>query len=413
MRFDDAFRASFAALRHSRVRTFLTMLGIVIGIVSVILLMAIGTSAQALIINQVQGIGSNLVFVIPGGSSSSRFASPASVQGIIIKTLVQSDVDRLSQDASIARVAPQVNGQAKVVYGNNDSTVSYTGVTADFFPMRNFSMSKGYPFTSDDVASFNRVAVLGPQIAKTLFGGASPIGQSVRLRDSTFRVVGVLDSKGVGPFGVDQDNLMIIPISVAQKQLLGIDYFNSITIQVNNNYNVDYAKERITTILRENHSITDPAKDDFTVRTQEDALSLLGSITSILTIFLTAIASISLVVGGIGIMNIMMVSVTERTREIGLRKAVGATNRDILTQFLFEAMMLTLIGGFVGITIGALFTGLTYLILSHVVAGWTFSFPISAIILAVTVSTVTGIVFGLYPARQAAQKNPIEALRYE
>lgn len=413
MRFADAARSSLSALRHARVRTFLTMLGIVIGIASVIILMAIGTSAQKLILNQVQGIGSNLVFIVPGGTQGSRFSSPASAQGIIIKTLVQQDVDRLKADPSIVRVAPQVNGQAKVVYGNNDTTASFTGTTGGFFVLRNFTMEKGFAFTDEDVTSFNRVAVLGPVIAKTLFGDIDPIGKNIRMRDISFRVTGVIDAKGVGPLGVDQDNLILIPVTVAQKQLLGIDYFNLITAEANAAYDSQYVQQRITTILRENHRIADPNKDDFTVRTQEDALALLGSITSVLKIFLTAIASISLIVGGIGIMNIMMVSVVERTREIGLRKAVGATKGDILTQFLLEAIALTFIGGLIGIAIGGAVTGASYFIISRLVDGWVFSFPLSSVALAVGVSTVTGVVFGLYPARQAAEKNPIDALRYE
>ena len=224
----------------------------------------------------------------------------------------------------------------------------------------------------------------------------------------------MLEEKGLGPFGVDQDNLVLIPISVAQKQLLGIDYYNVVTAQVDEGYEVDFAVGRATAVLRQNHRITDPDKDDFTIRTQEDAISLLGDITSIMTVFLTAIASISLVVGGIGIMNIMLVSVVERTREIGLRKAIGATNRDILGQFLWEAVMLTSAGGLAGILIGSLLTTVLYFVLSRVLpTGWTFALPLSAVGLAAGVSMLTGLIFGIYPARQAAKKNPIEALRYE
>jgi putative ABC transport system permease protein len=207
---------------------------------------------------------------------------------------------------------------------------------------------------------------------------------------------------------------MLLPLSVGQKQLLGVDYYNSINITASPAYDMAYVKSRVTSILRDEHRITNPDKDDFTVRTQEDAVALLGNITGILTAFLTAIASISLVVGGIGIMNIMLVTVTERTKEIGLRKALGATDRDIMTQFLFEALSLTLIGGAIGIIFGAMLVGGTYLVLVYVVKmSWTFTLPASALILSVAVSTVTGIAFGLYPARKAARKNPIDALRYE
>jgi putative ABC transport system permease protein len=224
----------------------------------------------------------------------------------------------------------------------------------------------------------------------------------------------MLGKEGIGPFGVDQDNLVIIPITVAQKQLLGIDYYNVLLIQAHPDYNISYVVSRVTSVFRQTHRITDPSKDDFTVRTQEDALSLLGDITSIMTVFLTAVASISLLVGGIGIMNIMLVAVAERTREIGLRKALGANSRDITEQFLLEAVMLTSMGGVVGILLGSSLVILLYFILSRVLpTGWFFALPPTAIFLAVAVAALTGILFGIYPARQAAKKDPIEALRYE
>ncbi len=414
MQLSDAFKTAFLGIKHARVRSFLTMLGIVIGIASVILLMSIGASAQSLILNQVQSIGSNLIFVVPGATKGSRFSSPPSVQGIIIKTLVKTDLDAFEKDPSINAAAPEVRGQARVIFENNDTDATYEGTTQEFFTIRNFKVTSGATFTKTDVDSFNRVAVLGSAIAKTLFQGRTPIDKTIRLKNISFRVIGVLENKGIGPFGVDQDNLILVPITVAQKQLLGIDFYNFISVQANDNYNIDFVKSRVTAILRDNHRITNPDKDDFTIRTQEDALSILGNITSIMTLFLTSIAFISLIVGGIGIMNIMLVSVFERTKEIGLRKAVGATNRDILLQFLLESIMLTFIGGLVGIAIGALLTVLVYFILINILpSGWIFALPANAIILSVVVAATTGIVFGIYPARQAAKKNPIDALRYE
>ncbi|MEK7108503.1 MAG: FtsX-like permease family protein, partial [Patescibacteria group bacterium] len=245
-------------------------------------------------------------------------------------------------------------------------------------------------------------------------GERDPVGRLIRLKGLTFRVSGVLEEKGLGPFGVDQDTLILMPISVAQKQLLGIDYFNVVTVQAHGAYDPDFVSNRVSTILRQNHRIRDPEKDDFTIRTQEDAIALLGNVTSVLTVFLTSMALISLLVGGIGIMNIMLVSVVERTREIGLRKAVGATDRDILEQFLIEAVMLTATGGLAGILLGSLLTAVVALILSQTLpTGWAFSLPPSAIGLAAGVSVLTGLVFGLYPARTASRKNPIDALRYE
>ena len=410
----DAMKTASRGLIHAKVRSLLTMVGIVIGIASVILLMSIGRSAERLILDQVRSIGSNLIFIVPGATRGSRFASPPSVQGVVIKTLVKADLEALNREPAIAKAAPEVRGQAKIVFENNDTTVTYDGTSEEFFDIRNFGISRGRSFSNSDVDSFNRVAVLGSELSKTLFGERDPVGKTVRLKDATFRVIGVLEEKGIGPFGVDQDNLVLVPITVAQKQLLGIDHYNVITAQAASDYTVEFAQGRVVSLLRHNHRITDPSKDDFTIRTQEDALSLLGNITSILTVFLTSIAFIALVVGGIGIMNIMLVSVVERTREIGLRKAVGATNRDILQQFLIEAVMLTLVGGLAGIIFGSLLTvGLYFILVQVLPTGWAFALPPSAIGLAAGVAVLTGLVFGLYPARRASRLEPVEALRYE
>ncbi len=415
MRLNDLIKSSRATLRHGKTRSLLTMLGIVIGISSVIILMSIGASAQDYILAQVQGLGSNLIIIIPGGTNNGKFSSPAAAQGIIVTSLKQQDVDALQRDPSIAAVTEEVRGQGDAVYSDNAETVTFEGVPANFFSVRNFEVAKGYAFTQDDVNSFNHVAVIGSSLADTLYGvGSDPVGQFIRLKNMQFRVVGVLAKKGTGAFGIDQDNIVLVPITVGQKQMLGTDYFSDIEVEANSAYTIDFTKSRVQSILEQNHNITDPNKDDFTIQTQQDVLSLLGNITSILTLFLAAIASISLVVGGIGIMNIMLVSVIERTKEIGLRKSVGATNKDILQQFLVESVMLTFIGGIIGIAVGALVVGTAYLVIAKVLAiAWTFEFPISAVMTAVAVSSVTGIILGIYPARQAARKSPIEALRYE
>ncbi|MCL4405480.1 MAG: ABC transporter permease [Patescibacteria group bacterium] len=414
MRFKDALKSALSNFRrHGRMRSALTILGIVIGIASVIILMSIGQSAQDLIVNQIEGIGSNLIFIIPGGTNG-KFQSPAASQGIVIKTLVQNDVNALSREPSISSVAPLVSGQASAIYGENNLDITYQGTTANLFQIRNYVVAKGLPFTDQDVAAYNHVVVIGSDLANTLFGpNMNPIGKSILLNSSSFRVVGVLQPMGVGPGGVNQDDLVLMPVTVAQNQMLGINYYQYVVVSANPNYNTSFVTSRIQSILEQDHSITNSSKDDFTIETQAQILSLLGTITSVMTYFLAAIASISLVVGGIGIMNIMLVSITERTKEIGLRKAVGATDRDILQQFLVEAIALTLVGGLVGIAAGALFTGLAYLILTHVVTGWVFDLPLSAVLLAVGVSTAIGLAFGIYPARQAARKSPIEALRYE
>jgi putative ABC transport system permease protein len=415
MLFRDAFKTSTRSLVHGKMRSILTMLGIVIGIASVIVLMSIGQSAQDLILNQVQGIGSNLVIILPGAPSNGKFSSPAAAQGIVVTSLQQQDVNALEREPSVTAAAPMVSGQADAVYGNNDVTVSYQGVSANMFSVRNLTIGKGYAFTQADVDSANHVAVIGPDLATTLFGAyVNPINKTIRLKDVSFQVVGVLSKGGTGPFGVNQGDVVIIPITVGQKELLGISYFSTILVEANPQYDISFVTSRISFVLQQDHGITNSNKDDFTIETQADILSLLGNITSILTLFLAAIASISLVVGGIGIMNIMLVSVTERTREIGLRKAVGATNNDILQQFLIESVLLTFAGGVVGIAAGAGIVGLVYLILSmFTTIGWVFAFPMSSVILGLAVSGIAGIAFGIYPALQAARKNPIDALRYE
>jgi len=416
MLFRDAFKTATRSLTHGKMRSILTMLGIVIGIASVIILMSIGKSAQDLILGQVQGIGSNLVIIMPGAPNNGKFSSPASAQGIIITSLQLRDVDALQRESSVSAAAALVSGQAEAVYGNNNKTVGYQGVTSNMFAVRNLTIGKGMSFTKSDEDSANHVVVIGPDLADTLFGSTlDPLNKTIRVKDISFRVIGVLSKGGVGAFGVDQGNVVIMPITVAQKQLLGISHLNIILAQANPTYDINFAKSRITFVLRQDHGITDPNKDDFTIQTQADILAILGTITSVLTLFLAAIASISLVVGGIGIMNIMLVAVTERTREIGLRKAVGATDNDILQQFLIESVLLTLAGGAMGILVGAAVVGFAYLVISifYPTLGWVFAFPISSVILGLTVSGIAGIAFGIYPARKAGKKNPIDALRYE
>jgi len=416
MLFKDAFKTSTRSLMHGKMRSILTMLGIVIGIASVIILMSIGQSAQDLILGQVQSVGSNLIIITPGAPSNGKFSSPASAQGIIITSLQQRDVDSLEREPSVSAAASFVSGQAEVISGNNNITVSYQGVTSNMFAVRNLTIGKGTAFTKSDVDSANHVVVIGPEIATTLFGSTvDPINKTIRVKNVSFRVVGILSKGGVGAFGVDQGNIVIMPITIAQKQLLGISHLNVILVQADPAYDINFAKSRAAFALRQNHGITDPNKDDFDIRTQADILAILGTITSIFTLFLAAIASISLIVGGIGIMNIMLVSVTERTREIGLRKAVGATNNDILQQFLIESILLTFSGGIIGITLGAVVVGLIYFVISNFFTsvGWVFAFPLSAVFLGLIVSGVSGVAFGIYPAYKAGKKNPIDALRYE
>lgn len=405
----DAFQTATRSLVHRKMRSALTMLGIVIGIASVITIMSLGESAQSYILGQVQSFGSDIISINPGAPTSGP---PAAVQGIIITTLNQRDIDSLENEPSIVKMAARVTGQATIAYGSTDRSVVWHAFSPIGFEMFNMELSSGTTFTDADAKSYNKVVILGSKVAKDLFGDVDPVGKKVRLKDSTFRVVGVLASKGAGIFSFD--DYAVIPLPVGQKQLLGIDYYHEVSVQFDPRYDVEFVKGRIASVLRQNHNVSDVSKEDFMITAMEEAVDIIRSITSALTLFLSAIATISLVVGGIGIMNIMLVSVTERTREIGLRKAVGATERDILQQFLIEAVLLTMLGGVVGIALGAAFVGLAYVaIVNFAAIEWTFAFPLSAVLLAFMVSTLSGLVFGIYPARQAARKNPIDALRYE
>jgi len=402
-------RSAVRGLRHAKMRSFLTMLGIIIGITSVILLMSLGASAQNYILDQVQSFGSDIISINPGAPIGGI---PAAAQGIVIKTLNKRDADSMLNEPSIIAIAARVSGQGRISYSNVNRAVVWHAVSPEMFTMSSLDLSDGRYLTEADSQTYSKVAVLGSKVAEDLFGDVNPIGKSVRLRDFSFQVVGVLASKGAGVFSMD--DYVMLPLSVGQKQLLGIDYYHELSAEFDPNYDSNFVKSRVVSILRQNHHITDPTKDDFTVASMEEALDMISSITSALTLFLTAIAFISLVVGGIGIMNIMLVSVVERTREIGLRKALGATNRDIMQQFLVESVLLTVLGGIIGIALGALFAFVAYIIVSNAVDPmWAFAFPLSAVGLSAGVATVTGLVFGLYPARQAAKKRPIEALRYE
>jgi len=406
----DAFKTATRSLAHRKMRSILTMLGIVIGIASVIIIMSLGASAQQYIVGQIQSMAPNMINVQPGAPVTG--GAPSSVMGITITTLTKRDVEALQREPSITNVAPNVTGNSRIVFENKSKSGIWIATTANIFQMMNLKFSSGYAFASADENTYKHVVVLGSKIADDLFGNIEPVGKYVRFNDMSFRVIGVLEAKGSGMFSMDE--YAILPLSVGQKQIRGIDYYQELNIQIDPAYDSEFVKTRIISILRTSHQITDPTKDDFMVTSMDEALSVLGNVMSIFTIFLSAIAAISLIVGGIGIMNIMLVSVTERTREIGLRKAVGATNGDILQQFLIESVLLTFIGGVIGILTGAAVVGIIYVVLTTFYSfGWVFAFSLSSVLLGLAVSGFAGLAFGIYPALQAARKNPIEALRYE
>lgn len=406
----SAVKIAFRALKMNKLRSALTMLGIVIGVASVIATVAIGSGATQRISAQIASIGSNIVIVVPGSTTSSgvRLGSGNAV------TLSEADArDLAAQCPDVALAAPLVRGSAQVVYGNNNWATSIYGVTPDYLTIRDFSVADGAEFTQQDIDGANKVALLGKTPAANLFGGGDPIGQTIRIKNVPFTVVGILSPKGQSAQGQDQDDVILLPISTAKRKVIGVkqanaDAVDTIMMQAKSGAQMAAAQDEAQALLRQRHHLQPAEADDFSVRNMQEIFAAQEASSSIMAIMLAAVASVSLVVGGIGIMNIMLISVRERTREIGLRQALGAKTHDILTQFLVEAVALSVAGGVVGIVLGVGASG----IISRV-AGWATSVGPGAVLLAVFFSAVVGISFGYYPARKAAYLDPIEALRYE
>ncbi|HEV3330140.1 MAG TPA: ABC transporter permease [Bryobacteraceae bacterium] len=405
-----ATRIALRALRVNRLRSALTMLGIIIGVGAVIAMVAVGSGATARIQQQIQAIGSNLIMVTPGSLTSNgiRLGSGAGV------TLTEDDAKAIAAECpAVAAVAPVVRGGAQVMYGNNNWATQIQGTTLDYLTTRDQTVDQGNPFTVDDVNSGAKVALLGRTVAQNLFGDANPVGQTIRIKNVPFAVDGVLSAKGQSMTGQDQDDLVLIPISTAKRQILGASQANArsvgtLMVQAVNSGSMDEAQNEMQSLLRQRHRIQPGQDDDFTVRNLSEVFAAQESSAKVMSILLGAIASVSLIVGGIGIMNIMLVSVTERTREIGLRLAIGAKTRDILSQFLVEAVTLSILGGVAGIL-----SGIGASLLISYFAGWSTLVSPTAIVMAFAFSGLVGVFFGYYPARKAALLDPIDALRYE
>ena len=406
--FLSSLRIALRALIVNKMRSALTMLGIVIGVSAVIAMIAVGSGAKAQVVERIASMGSNLLIVRSGSSTSGGLRMGSGT----VPTLTVDDAEAiLNEIPSVRYVAPDLPGVAQVVYGNQNWSTSITGTVPEMLEIRNWPVTLGRPFTWQEVNGANKVCLVGWTLMENLFGGSDPTGQTIRIKNIPFNVVGVLSHKGQSGPGHDHDDTIMVPLTTAQKRLFGMEFpgmVRGISIQVRELELIKEAEEQIKVLLRQRHRIPPNGDNDFTVRNLTEAMTGATESADVMSLLLGAIASISLLVGGIGIMNIMLVSVTERTREIGIRIAVGAKSRDVLLQFLIESLILSLIGGMLGIAIGI--TG-TYVLSTF--AEWPTLLSLKAILLAFAFAGSTGVFFGFYPARKASLLNPIEALRFE
>ncbi|MDD4989872.1 MAG: ABC transporter permease [Candidatus Pacebacteria bacterium] len=412
MTLKNNFKTAIKGLKTNKSRSALTILGIVIGITAIILIMSLGKGAQELILNQVRGLGSATIIIEPGREAQG----PSDFGSLFTDSLKDREVEALLKPSNVPGIeglTPMVILSTSVSFENEVDSFMVLGASPLVIDIVDVYPEFGQFFTDEQVQQLSAVAVIGSEVKEKLFGSSDALNQNIKIKNKVFKVIGISPKKGqVGM--LDVDNSIIVPYTTALKYLSGMNYYHEIIVKTKSEKIVPQTVEDIKATLRELHNITDPKKDDFQVMTQEDIAKRVGTVTSVLTVFLAAIAAISLIVGGIGIMNIMLVSVTERTREIGLRKALGATTKNILTQFLLESVILTCLGGIVGILLGIFFSFIASLILTKVVgSGWQFAVSVKAILLGLGVSAFVGLLFGIYPARAASKKSPIEALRYE
>jgi putative ABC transport system permease protein len=403
-----SLRIALRALMVNKMRSALTMLGIIIGVGAVIAMIAVGSGAKKRIAEQIASMGSNLIMVMSGSSTSGGMRFGAGT----VPTLTADDAKAIQIEIpGVKYTAPNINGVAQVVYGNQNWSTIIIGTTPEVLDIRDWPLAAGRPFTQQDVDGATKVCLLGRTVVENLFGGMDAIGQIVRIKNVPFTVIGALAPKGQSTWGQDQDDIIFVPLTTGQKRLFGMQFpgmVRTIAVQATGPEVMKEVQEQITDLLRQRHRIQPNQDNDFSVRNLTEVMSSAEQSANVMSLLLGAIASISLIVGGIGIMNIMLVSVTERTREIGIRIAVGAKGRDILLQFLIESLVLSLVGGMLGIGIGMAGT----LVLASFTK-WPVLFSITAILLAVLFSGSVGVFFGFYPARKASLLNPIEALRYE